>query len=49
MNCLTVEAQILYHDGYELGEKDVNDILLLCETFDKPIPERFLGFKNKKN
>jgi len=49
VNCLAVEAQILYHDGYELGEKDVNDILLLCETFDKPIPERVLGFKNKNN
>ena len=31
--CLTAEAQILYHQGYEQKEKDRHDVLLLCKTF----------------
>jgi lincosamide nucleotidyltransferase A/C/D/E len=41
VRCLTVEAQILYHQGYELKEKDIQDVQLLCETFEFPIPEGF--------
>ncbi|MDR1756349.1 MAG: nucleotidyltransferase family protein [Culturomica sp.] len=39
VRCLTVEAQILYHQGYKLKEKDIQDILLLCSTFGLPVPE----------
>jgi len=39
VNCLTVEAQLQYHQGYEHSEKDIHDVLLLCKTFGLPIPE----------
>ncbi len=43
VNCLTVEAQILYHQGYELKDKDVQDVRLLCRTFGFSVPR---GFEN---
>jgi len=41
VNCLTAEAQILYHQGYEQKEKDRHDVLLLCETFGFSIPKEY--------
>ena len=45
VRCMTAEAQISYRHGYELREKDVQDVLLLCEAFDRPIPEGFDLFR----
>ena len=42
VRCLTAEAQVKYRHGYELREKDVLDVLLLCKTFELPIPEQFM-------
>jgi len=42
VRCMTVEAQVEYRHGYELREKDVLDVLLLCNTFGLPIPEQFI-------
>jgi lincosamide nucleotidyltransferase A/C/D/E len=33
VRCLTAEAQLQYHQGYEHREEDVHDVLLLCKTF----------------
>ena len=41
MRCLTAEAQIKYHQGYEQKEKDRHDVLLLCQTFGFSIPEEY--------
>ena len=41
VNCLTAEAQLLFHQGYEHSEKDKADVLLLCETFGFEIPEEY--------
>jgi len=41
VRCLTAEAQLLYHQGYEHKEKDVHDVLLLCKTFGLPIPKEY--------
>jgi lincosamide nucleotidyltransferase A/C/D/E len=41
VQCLTAEAQLLYHEGYEHTEKDKLDVLLLCETFGFEIPEQY--------
>jgi lincosamide nucleotidyltransferase A/C/D/E len=38
VRCLTAEAQLQYHQGYEQTEKDRHDVLLLCKTFRLPIP-----------
>ena len=41
VRCLTAEAQLQYHQGYEQKEKDVHDVLLLCKTFGFPVPEDY--------
>jgi len=41
VQCLTAEAQLLFHQGYEHSEKDKLDVLLLCETFGFEIPEQY--------
>ena len=41
VNCLTAEAQLLFHQGYKHSEKDKTDVLLLCETFGFEIPEEY--------
>jgi lincosamide nucleotidyltransferase A/C/D/E len=42
VRCLTAEAQLLYHQGYEQTEKDRHDVLLLCKTFGLSIPEEYI-------
>ena len=41
VRCLTVEAQLLYHQGYEHKEKDEYDVQLLCKAFGLPIPKQY--------
>jgi lincosamide nucleotidyltransferase A/C/D/E len=41
VRCLTPEAQILYHQGYEQTEKDRHDVQLLCKTFGLSIPKEY--------
>jgi len=43
VRCLTAEAQVMFHHGYELTDKDTHDVLLLCETFGIPIPPEYKG------
>ena len=46
VRCFTAEAQLLFHQGYEHSEKDIQDVLLLCKTFGLDIPEEY---KNSSN
>jgi lincosamide nucleotidyltransferase A/C/D/E len=41
VSCLTAESQLLYHQGYELKEKDIHDIQLLCDTFGLSLPDEY--------
>ena len=41
VRCLTAEAQLLYHQGYEQTEKDRLDVLLLCEAFGLSVPKEY--------
>jgi len=41
VRCLTAEAQVIYHQGYDQKEKDRHDVLLLCSTFGFLIPEEY--------
>ncbi len=41
VNCLTAEAQLQYHQGYDYDENDKKDVLLLCKTFGFPIPAEY--------
>jgi lincosamide nucleotidyltransferase A/C/D/E len=44
VRCLTAEAQMLYHQGYEHKEKDVHDVLLLGKTFELDIPQEYVDY-----
>jgi lincosamide nucleotidyltransferase A/C/D/E len=41
VRCMTAEAQVLFHQGYEHKEKDIHDVLLLCKTFGFPVPAEY--------
>ena len=41
VRCFTAEAQLLFHQGYEPTEKDIQDVALLCNTFELDMPEEF--------
>jgi lincosamide nucleotidyltransferase A/C/D/E len=41
VRCLTANAQLTYHQGYEHDENDMRDVLLLCETFGLPLPHEY--------
>ena len=41
VRCMPAEAQVQYHKDYEIREKDIQDVLLLCKTFGLPIPEEY--------
>jgi lincosamide nucleotidyltransferase A/C/D/E len=45
VRCFTADAQLLFHQGYEHGEKDVHDVLLLCKTFGFEIPAEYKNMK----
>ena len=41
VQCFTAEAQLLFHQGYEHGKKDIHNVLLLCKKFDLDIPDKY--------
>jgi hypothetical protein len=41
VRCLTPEAQLIYHQGYQHDDNDVRDVMLLCETFALPVPNEY--------
>ena len=41
VKCFTAEAQLLFHQGYEQGEKDIHNVLSLCKAFNLDIPEGY--------
>ncbi|NLO08078.1 MAG: aminoglycoside nucleotidyltransferase [candidate division WS1 bacterium] len=43
VRCVSAEAQLLFHQGYEHTRTDVHDVLLLCERFDLPVPEQYVA------
>jgi lincosamide nucleotidyltransferase A/C/D/E len=43
VRCLTPEAQLIYHQGYEHDGNDVRDVMLLCETFGLPVPDEYFN------
>ena len=41
VSCLTPEVQVLVHDGYELTDKDYQELLLLHERFGVALPGKY--------
>lgn len=43
VNCLSPEYQLESHTGYEIRDKDVEDVSALCEKFSLKAPEPYAG------
>ena len=41
VRCMPAEEQVRYHQDYEVREKDIQDVRLLCNTFGLSIPEAY--------
>ena len=49
VRCMPAEAQLQYHQDYEIREKDIHDVLLLCKAFELPIPEEYEKYLKMNN
>jgi lincosamide nucleotidyltransferase A/C/D/E len=52
VNCISPEYVVKFHSGYELKEKDCQDIFAICKKFNLEIPNAYLQLKQsltKKN
>ncbi|MDR1619616.1 MAG: aminoglycoside nucleotidyltransferase [Clostridiales bacterium] len=45
--CLTPEAQLLFHQGYEHDERDEHDVRVLCEAFHLEAPDGYAPVEAK--
>ena len=41
LRCLSADAQVLVHDGYELTDKDYRELYLLHERFGVELPTKY--------
>ena len=41
VDCIDPENQVQFHLGYAHDEKDVHDVMLLCDTFGIPVPKEY--------
>lgn len=46
VKCLTAEYQVESHSGYEVKEKDIQDVSALCQRFNIKLPEKYLRHQN---
>ena len=44
VRCISPKHMVKFHSGYELKEKDFQDVSALCEKFDIPLPEEYKHF-----
>ena len=45
VRCISPEWAVKFHSGYQLKEKDFQDVSALCERFGIQLPEAFAQFK----
>jgi lincosamide nucleotidyltransferase A/C/D/E len=45
VKCISPEWMVKFHSGYELKEKDLQDVSALCEKFGIDLPEEYARFK----
>lgn len=41
VNCISAEWVVKFHSGYELREKDFQDVLAICEKFGIAVPDEY--------
>jgi len=47
VKCISPDWMVRFHSGYELKEKDFQDVSALCEKFSMDLPKEFDRFKRK--
>lgn len=47
VRCISPEYMVKFHSGYELRDKDYQDVSALCEKFDIDLPEEYSRFLTK--
>jgi lincosamide nucleotidyltransferase A/C/D/E len=47
VRCISPESMVKFHSGYELKEKDFQDVSALCERFGIELPEEYGRFKKQ--
>lgn len=45
VRCITAEYVVKFHNGYELKEKDFQDVSAVCKKFNIDLPEEYANFK----
>lgn len=45
VRCISAEDMVKFHSGYELDEKDYNDVKALCEKFGIELPSEYRRFQ----
>ena len=46
VRCVSAEWTVKFHSGYELKEKDFQDVAAICERFGIPLPEEYARFQS---
>jgi len=46
VRCISPEWMVKFHSGYELTEKDYQDVSALCEKYGIELPLEYLRFRN---
>ena len=46
VRCISPEWMVKFHSGYELTEKDYQDVSALCEKYGIELPHEYLRFRN---
>jgi len=44
VRCISPEWLVTFHTGYELDDKDLHDVRLLCERFQIAVPDEYAKF-----
>ena len=45
VRCISPQWMVKFHSGYELAEKDYQDVSALCEKYGIPLPKEYCRFK----
>ena len=46
VRCISPQWMVKFHSGYELTEKDYQDVSAICETYGIAVPEEYSRFKD---
>jgi lincosamide nucleotidyltransferase A/C/D/E len=46
VNCISPEYVVKFHSGYDLKEKDYQDVSAVCKKFNIALPEEYKKFEN---